>query len=185
MVLPGHLAGGYLAARGLLAVFHPALPPIEIDSLLIIGTLAGELPDINLIRLYFNYKLERPNRVNNHRVYVTHAPLFWLVISLLIVAGGYLAGSLFTEWIGWLVLAGSWSHLLLDSIEDGVMWLWPYSKKCFAMKKGLSCEAITANQARRRIISNILTRCIGRPSLSGWKSSLRWRRHIFFLHHFS
>jgi len=144
MVLPGHIAGGYLAARGLLAIFHPGFGSIETDSLLIIGTLAGELPDIDLIRLYLDHKLERPNRVNDHRVYVTHAPFFWLVISLAIVTGGYLAGSLFTEWIGWLVLAGSWSHLLLDSIEDGVMWLWPYSKKCFAMKKGLSCEAITA-----------------------------------------
>lgn len=125
-------------------VFHPALPPIEINSLLIIGTLAGELPDIDLIRLYFDHKLERPGRVNDHRVYITHAPFFWLMISLIIVAGGYLAGSLFTEWIGWLVLAGSWSHLILDSLEYGVMWLWPFSKKLFTAKKEVPSENIAA-----------------------------------------
>jgi hypothetical protein len=144
MVLPGHIAGGYLAARGLLAIFHPGFSSTEIDSLLIIGTLAGELPDIDLIKLYFDHKLERPNRVNDHRIYFTHAPFFWLVISLLIVAGGYLAGSLFTEWIGWLVLVGSWSHLILDSLEYGVMWLWPWSNKCFALKKKVPIEDIAA-----------------------------------------
>ena len=144
MVLPGHIAGGYLAARGLLAIFHPGFSSVEIDSLLIIGTLAGELPDIDLIKLYLDHKLERPNRVNDHRVYITHAPFFWLVISLAIVAGGYLAGSLFTEWIGWLVLAGSWSHLILDSLEYGVMWLWPFSKKLSALKKEVPIEDIAA-----------------------------------------
>ena len=31
---------------------------------------------------------------------------------------------------------GSWSHLLFDSIETGVMWLWPLSTKQFALSKG-------------------------------------------------
>jgi hypothetical protein len=126
MVLPGHLAGGYLAARGLLAVFHPGFSTAEIDALLIIGTLAGDLPDIDLARWYFEGK-------GDHRKYFTHGPFFWLLISLAIATGGYLSGSVFTEWIGWLILASSWVHLLFDSIEDGVMWLWPWSKKLFLL----------------------------------------------------
>ncbi len=137
MVLPGHLAGGYLATRALLAISHPGFSVAETDTLLIIGTLAGELPDIDLVRWYFDAK-------GDHRDYFTHAPFFWLLISLAIAAAGYFFGSLFTEWVGWLVLAGSWSHLMLDSIEYGVMWLWPISSKSFVLKKEVPPENIAA-----------------------------------------
>lgn len=29
---------------------------------------------------------------------------------------------------------GSWTHFLLDSIEYGIMWLWPLSSKVYALK---------------------------------------------------
>ncbi len=144
MVLPGHLAGGYLAARGLIAVFHPGFSSTEIDALLIIGTLAGELPDIDLAKLYFDHKFAKPGRTNDHRVYITHAPLFWLLISAIVAAIGWACGSLFIEWIGLFILSGSWIHLLIDSLEYGVMWLWPFSKKLFALKKEVPVEDIAA-----------------------------------------
>ncbi len=144
MVLPGHLAAGYLATRALLAIFHPGFSSTEIDALLIIGTLAGELPDIDLAKLYFDHKLKRPNRTNDHRVYITHAPLFWLIISITVALVGFLVSSIFVEWIGWLIWAGSWTHLAIDSIEYGVMWAWPFSKKLFALKKEVPVETIDA-----------------------------------------
>ena len=149
MVLPGHLAGGYLVTRGLLAIFHPGFSATEIDSLLIIGTLAGEFPDVDLIRLYFDNKpldakTTASKLTTDHRTYITHAPLLWLLISLSTVVIGYLCSSIFTEWIGWLILAGSWSHLLLDSIEYGVMWFWPFSKRRFVLKKEMPPENIDA-----------------------------------------
>lgn len=126
-----------MAARGLLALFHPSFSASQTNSLLIIGTLAGELPDIDLICLYFAGK-------GCHRNYVTHTPLFWLAISMMVTVVGSLAGSLFVQWIGWIVIACSWSHLLLDSIEEGVMWLWPWSKRRFALKEEPAHEDIDA-----------------------------------------
>jgi hypothetical protein len=129
MVLPGHLAGGYLAARWLLAVFHPGFSQIEIDSLLIVGTLAGDLPDIDLAWYSFKHLVLKSQENDDHRQYISHSPLIWLGISSLVVLFGLIAGSIFTQFIGWMILCGTWSHFILDSIEHGVMWLWPISKK--------------------------------------------------------
>ncbi len=134
MVLPGHLAGGYLATTALLLLTHSSLPTSQMTALLIIGTLAGELPDIDLIPFYLANLRNSPN-VHSHRTYFTHAPAFWLIVSLVIAAAGLIFKSSFVEYLGLVILAGTWSHLILDSIEDGVMWLWPFTKRCFALGK--------------------------------------------------
>ena len=146
MVLPGHLAGGYLAATVLLAIFHPDLSTNQINCLLIIGTLAGELPDIDLIFFNLAHRKYQKNItqntlksdykiINSHRNYITHIPFFWLLISLAIVIIGQIFNSIFTEYLGWTILVGTWSHLILDSIEYGILWLSPFSKKIYAIKE--------------------------------------------------
>jgi len=129
MVLPGHIAGGYLAAEAILLLAHPALPASQLTALLIIGTLAGEAPDIDLIWFYLEHRFNKTVNVEGHRDYVTHAPLVWVIISLIIAVIGMAAHSVFTEYIGWMILAGSMSHFILDSIEYGVTWLWPLTNK--------------------------------------------------------
>ena len=152
MVLPGHLAGGYLAAATLLSVLHPDFSTTQINTLLLIGTLAGELPDIDLF--FFNWKHRKDTVVENnsndnesHRNYITHVPLFWLLISLIIILSGYALNlvsinSTFIQWTGWIILIGTWSHLILDSIEYGIRWLSPISKKRYALKTKIVQEKI-------------------------------------------
>jgi LexA-binding, inner membrane-associated putative hydrolase len=153
MVLPGHLAGGYLATTALLAIFHPDLSLAQTNALIIIGTLAGDAPDIDLVKLYFDNRPNGSHATDNHHSYMTHAPLFWLVSSLLIVAFGFIFNSLFTQWCGWLILSGSWTHLLLDYIEFDVRWFWPFSNKYFTLIKREHSKDITA---RPGTISNYL-----------------------------
>jgi len=139
MVLPGHLAGGYLTALAVLEIAHTALPtpltPHEATALLIFGTLAADLPDLDLFWFSFKHRVLGSQTDDNHRNYVSHAPIIWLAIALIVVGIGALAGSTFTELIGWLILSGSWTHFLLDSIEFGVMWLWPFSHKRFCLRR--------------------------------------------------
>ena len=139
MVLPGHIAGGYITTQLVLYLGQPILNSGQLGALTIIGVLAGELPDIDLIRLYFDErKKSGAHKKNiNHREYFTHAPMFWLLACLAIVGIGLITSSTFVEYIGWLILAGTWGHLILDSIDDGVMWLWPFSKKTFGIFRGL------------------------------------------------
>ncbi|MDE2037948.1 MAG: metal-dependent hydrolase [Patescibacteria group bacterium] len=135
MVLPGHLAGGYLAAKALLAAAHASFTPSQTAALLAIGTLAGELPDIDLAFFYVAHVIRKDGTKDSHRDHITHAPAFWLAVSLVIAAAGYAAGSSFVAFIGWIVLAGTWSHFILDSIEYGIRWLWPFSDKRFCLRE--------------------------------------------------
>jgi hypothetical protein len=144
MVLPGHIGGGYLTARLVLLLAHATFSPTQTAILLLIGTLAGEAPDIDIALYYFNRRSQTSKKVDEHRDYPTHAPLVWLVLCLIIVAIGYAFSLPFLECIGWVILAGSWSHLILDSIEYGIPWLWPFDKKWYSMRKIQPKKIITA-----------------------------------------
>ena len=129
MVLPGHLSGGYLAARAVLFLTHASFSPTQAATLLVIGTLAGEAPDIDLLFFYFNQRSKASKKVAEHRGYFTHTPLVWLVLSLAIVTTGRIFDSSFVQSIGWMILAGTFCHFILDSLEHGIRWLWPFSNK--------------------------------------------------------
>jgi membrane-bound metal-dependent hydrolase YbcI (DUF457 family) len=138
MVLPGHLAGGYLTATALLAVFHPDLSMAQTNALLVIGTLAGELPDIDLFFFNIRHRRDRnePRHIqdtDNHRNYITHVPFFWFIVSATISFVGFIS-STFIEWIGFILLAGTLSHFILDSVEYGIRWFAPWSNKRFAIQ---------------------------------------------------
>ena len=135
MVLPGHLAGGYLAARAVLFLTHASFPPGQTTALLAIGTLAGELPDIDLVFFYFEHTSDKPEKIASHRDYITHVPLFWLAVSLVISSFGLLGHSAFIGYLGLMILAGTWSHFLLDSIAHGVRWLYPFTGKRFCLRE--------------------------------------------------
>lgn len=137
MVLPGHLAGGYIATTALLALGHPALSPGELDALLAVGTLAGEGPDVDLFLFYFNQRSATAKKRADHREYPTHIPLVWLIGCLALSGIGSAFGSAFVVWLGLVILVGSWSHLILDSIESGIPWLWPLSKKRLCLKRAV------------------------------------------------
>ena len=129
MVLPGHLAGGYIAAEALLSLLDPALSPGQIAAVYAIGTLAGELPDIDIAIHALVSRLRLGGVKLNHRQYVTHAPIFWLGVSAIIAAAGLSFSSIFIIMCGLAVLAGTLSHFILDSIDFGIRWLWPFSQK--------------------------------------------------------
>ena len=164
MVLPGHLAGGYLAARAVLFLTHASFSPTQTATLLVIGTLAGEVPDIDLLFFYFNQRSKASKKVAEHRDYLTHAPIVWLILSLLIVAIGLLFNSSFVQFTGWMILAGTFSHFILDSLEYGIPWLWPISKKWFAIRKFQPKRLVTARKGTLKAHWQFTTG----PYIEGW-----------------
>lgn len=135
MVLPGHLAGGYLATTALLTLSHAEaiLTPGQTITLTLIGTLAGDAPDIDIALYYLNQKFSARKR-DGHRDFITHTPFFWACICAGIMLIGQTIDSSFIRYIGFVLLAGSWTHLILDSIENGVRWLYPLSNKSFYLR---------------------------------------------------
>ncbi|HYV33736.1 MAG TPA: metal-dependent hydrolase, partial [Candidatus Limnocylindria bacterium] len=69
--------------------------------------------------------LKMQNRIS-HRRFLTHTPVFGLVIGLTMYV---LSNSLYGKYFALVFLAAFASHMVVDSIELGIMWLWPFSKK--------------------------------------------------------
>lgn len=132
MLPSGHFAAGYLVTTALIKIANANLSTSQVGVVTLVGTLSGIAPDIDLAYYFFRQKKGKLKKDENHRFYLTHAPLLWLLLSLGIYQFG---GTEFWHMIGLSVWAGSWSHFVLDSIEFGVPWLWPMSKKLIALKR--------------------------------------------------
>jgi len=132
MLPPGHIAGGYLTAYTLLQLTHAAFTPEQTQILLALGAFLGFAPDLDWFRAFIKMKsLTVRGKGVSHRKFFTHAPLVWLAIGLTIF---FLSHDEFTKYIGLMIWLGSWSHFVLDSIEYGVMWLWPFSNRLVALR---------------------------------------------------
>ncbi|MEA2715668.1 MAG: hypothetical protein QOG91_696 [Candidatus Parcubacteria bacterium] len=130
-----------MATYALLALSHAAFTPLQTAILFAVGTLAGEAPDLDLIRFSLEQRSDKKaGKTVSHRDYFTHAPLFWLAASLTVVIVGLISGFIFTQFVGWTILCGSISHFILDSIEFGIAWLWPFSKKRIFLREMTHAE---------------------------------------------
>ncbi len=132
MLPPGHVAGGYLAASALLQLTHPNFSQEQTHILLWLGAFLGFCPDLDMFWAFAKVKsfTIQENKVS-HREFFTHAPLLWLAVGLTVF---FLAHDEITKYVGLLIWLGSWSHFVLDSIEYGVTWLWPFNSRLYALR---------------------------------------------------
>lgn len=132
MLPPGHIAAGYLATYALLKTTHAQLPPQQFNVLLGLGAFFAFAPDLDTFMSFAKAKsFILIDGKHSHRKFFSHAPLVWLIPSLAII---FFTKSAFGTYLGLTVWAGSWSHFVLDSLQHGIMWLWPFNKKLFALK---------------------------------------------------
>jgi len=141
MVLPGHLAAGYLTTYGVLKLapsyLSLSLSSVQIFWLFIIGTLLGDAPDIDAVFGILKSRSLSPKGLDGHRKYPTHAPVVWLAAGLVVFFTARCFGTIgvpaFFQVLGLLMWLCPWSHFLCDSVENGVMWLWPLTTQQFAL----------------------------------------------------
>jgi hypothetical protein len=141
MLPPGHVAAGYLAAYSFVKIVKPALEPSQINQLILWSTFFSFAPDLDWFWAFAREKafIVKDFKQNDHRKFYSHAPLPWLATGLLIY---FLSSNEFVKYFGLMLWLGSWTHFVLDSIEYGIMWLWPFSSKVYALKDaGLALEA--------------------------------------------
>lgn len=131
MLPPGHIAGAYLATSVVLALIDPAVSHEQLTILLWIGIFFGFAPDLDFFYGFIKHRtLTASEEKFNHRIFLSHAPVLWLIAGIAIA---FIVTDPFWKTVGSLVWIGSWSHFILDSIEGGVMWLWPWKKKQYAL----------------------------------------------------
>lgn len=131
MLPPGHLAAGFLVAKAVLQITKPAVSAVQSTQLLWWGIFFGLAPDLDFFYDFFKVKKFKydPNK-GNHRNYFSHAPVLWLIAGLLIF---FFSTGAFWKTIGLLIWLCPWSHFLLDTIQYGVMWLWPLNKRLYGL----------------------------------------------------
>lgn len=134
MLPPGHIAGAYLTTSAMLILINPAVTPDQLVVLLWIGIFFGFAPDLDFFYGFITRKTLTPSEGSfDHRAFLSHAPLLWLIAGILTA---FIAQDPFWKVVGLLIWMGSWTHFILDSIEGGIMWLWPINKKHYALVSG-------------------------------------------------
>ncbi len=84
--------------------------PMELGIFVVIGSI---LPDIDFFLL---------DRKHFHRKCLIHTPIFWLFMIAVLSLTPLAIVGLFTA-------IGVFSHLILDTFDWGIMWLYPFDKK--------------------------------------------------------
>lgn len=131
MLPPGHIAGGYLTSKLLQKALPYTFTTREKKILSFCGAFFGFMPDLDFFYAFAKAKSWIiSTEMIDHRTFLTHTPLPWMILGLLVFT---LAKKPFAKAIGLLLWLGTWSHLILDSIEHGVRWLWPFSKHLYAI----------------------------------------------------
>jgi len=141
MLPPGHIAAGFLAAEALLKIAKPDLSPAQTHQMYYWGMIFGFLPDLDNFVAFAKVRSwwYKPGTDSNvHRKFFSHIPALWLIAGLVVY---FFARSEFVSLLGLMLWLGSWAHFLLDSIDYGVMWLWPFNKELWAFKnRGIKSE---------------------------------------------
>jgi membrane-bound metal-dependent hydrolase YbcI (DUF457 family) len=131
MLPPGHIAAGYLVAEALIRVSGVAFTDVQVRTLLLTGMIFAFAPDLDMFYGFARkHAWTASSTTFNHRKFVSHAPVLWLIAGLSVFA---FASDPFVQCIGLLLWLAPWSHFLLDSIRCGVSWLWPFSDTPYAL----------------------------------------------------
>ena len=105
-------------------VFKSEATPLTLG----LSALVGLLPDLDsLIVLAVSRRESFKNKFNHHKFF-THTPLFYLLLIALL-------WMLDVPKVAALCGVLTWAHLFLDSwgTDDGIMWLWPLSRRQFSL----------------------------------------------------
>lgn len=134
MLPPGHVAAGFVTAEALLKATHANFTPVQTLQLLWWGAFFGFAPDLDSFVAFaivkgWWYKPGTDSTI--HRSLYSHIPIFWLVAGIIAFLA---APDVYWKYVAALLVLGSWSHFLLDSIDYGIMWLWPFNKEHWALR---------------------------------------------------
>lgn len=131
MLPPGHIAGGYLVVYSLIKIFQPPFSQVEMNQLFWYGMFFAFVPDMDMFFTFFRQRSCIIEKKYNHRKLYSHTPIVWFLLGCGVML---FSQNLFTTYIGLVVWLASWSHFLFDSLQYGIMWLFPFSRRLFSVK---------------------------------------------------
>lgn len=121
-----HMPAGYLLTNLLVEPLNKE--PTIAAKLFIVGLVGSVFPDFDL--LYF-YLID--NRQHIHHSYWTHIPVFWLVLSGVVLFIGLIIKSRLLTLVTLVFTANVFLHLVLDSVAGGIYWAYPLIEERFRL----------------------------------------------------
>lgn len=125
----GHLPLGYVVSQR--PIRHEAKNSGSIPTRYRVAILCffSLFPDIDLFFTYFF------NASESHRNFITHTPIFYLMIWAILAFIAKKTKKKNLRAIADLAIAGVFlGHLLPDSLNAGILWLWPLSDRLFGLR---------------------------------------------------
>lgn len=131
-MLFAHAPAGFLAAYFTRKIwvtprYGPGLTQKQTYLLYFLGAFFGIFPDIDGLYFYL------VNATLSHREYFTHSFIFYFLVWLILYFIARLLKNNFLKAFSFVFFFAVLSHLLLDSLSYGVMWLYPFSYLPFGL----------------------------------------------------
>lgn len=149
MLPPGHFAAGYLTTTFTISSLINLYPQAQDPKFLALGLFASLVPDLDEFYAFYKaggFWFKKRTRAVVHRNYLSHAPLFYLIISAVVFGAGLFFQSIDLQLYAILFMVGTWTHFFFDSFYYGMMWAWPVNRKIYAFRKaGVEMPKIRAN----------------------------------------
>jgi membrane-bound metal-dependent hydrolase YbcI (DUF457 family) len=135
MILPGHLAAGYLTATAIVKIMKPEIDPAHLNYLIVLGTFFGMIPDLDAFWVFYkNKRFVFKDEAIDHRSFLSHVPLLWMIVCVVLIAVFSITDDEYMKYASVILTISVLSHFILDSIQVGIMWFWPFSKRKYALK---------------------------------------------------
>jgi hypothetical protein len=130
MLPPGHLASAFLTAKGISVLY----PELDSFNFLFWSSIFAVVPDLDFFYTFFKIKKLRYSADYDHRIFSSHYPIIYFVVSLI---GLIFLPKLSLIFITFLI--GTTTHFFFDTFSvEGIMWLAPFSKKTFSFSSNQS-----------------------------------------------
>lgn len=135
MLPVGHIAAGYLTTKLAINSLIKYFPQADQPRFWVVGIIAAAIIDFDTFYAFF--KIGKPISSTteiNHRRFFTHTPFLHLAIGFCAFTIGWITKSSDLQIYAILYSVGMLNHFVLDSLDYGIMLLWPFSRKIYALK---------------------------------------------------
>lgn len=126
-MLFAHAPAGFLATYYIRKIWVKKISKSQTNLLYFLGAIFGIFPDIDTVYYYFF------SAILHHREIFTHSLIFYIIIWLVLFFIGRLSKKEFLKALGFVFLFTGLSHLILDSLGNGIMWFYPFSSLTFGL----------------------------------------------------
>jgi len=122
-----HAPAGFLVAYFTRKYWAQKLSEKQINYLYFLGAIFGIFPDIDVFYFYFFDATLR------HREFITHSLILYLLILIVLYFIAKIIKSGFVKALNFVFFFAVLSHLILDSLTAGIMWIYPFSHYTYGL----------------------------------------------------